>query len=346
MGMSRELLAMPIIFSKSRGLPMALAVSTVLLAACGDAKTPATQVVAKVNKDEITSHQIDYVASKTRMNPETAGNTKRHILDLLVDQQIAVQQAIDKKLDRSPEVIAAMDLAKREILARAFYAQVAGAAGEPTEAESKAYYEQHPELFAQRRIFTLQEITVPAARAPKDLLREQVAANRPLPEIADRLKKDNVPHNANAAKVPSEQVPAALLPKLQQLKEGQNGLVETPQAVYVLRVASSQAAPVDETTAQPAIRQLLATQRTRETVAKTMADLKQRANIEYLNEYAASAPKGAPQAAATSDIGKAATPANNSPASVPPVAASSSIESRSGVQPSATNIENAAKGLR
>jgi EpsD family peptidyl-prolyl cis-trans isomerase len=336
---------MATLFSKSRGLSTLLVLSTVVLAACGEGKAPATQVVAKVNKDEITSHQVDYVASKTRMTPENAGEARKQILDLLVDQQLAVQQAIDKKLDRSPEVIAALDMAKREILARAYYSQLAGSAQEPTEADAKAYYAQHPEMFAQRRIYVLQEITVPVAKAPKDLLREMVAANKPLPEIADRLKKDGIPHNANAAKVASEQIPAAVLPRLQQLKDGQDGLVETPQAIYVIRVASSQPAPIDEKAAQGAIRQILATQRNRETVTRAMADLKQRASIEYLNEYAASAPKPAPQAAADPKQSDqpAATPSANS--KLPPVASSGASDGSS-IQPSASNIENGVKGLR
>jgi EpsD family peptidyl-prolyl cis-trans isomerase len=340
---------MPTFFSKSHGLPMALVLSTVLLAACGEGKPPATQVVAKVNKDEITSHQIDYVASKARITPETAATARRQILEQLVDQQIAVQQAIERKLDRSPEVIAALDLAKREVLARAYYAQVAGSAAEPTEAETQKFYSEHPELFSQRRIYSLQEITVPAAKAPKTLLRDQVAANRPLPEIAERLKKENVPHTANAAKVATEQVPAALLPQLQQLKDGQNGLVETPQAVYVLRVAGSQSAPVDEKTALPAIRQHLTVQRNREAVTKTMAELKQRANIEYLNEYASPAPAAAAPAGKEGQTAAAAKPVPSP--GIPPVASSGMTETRdvvqpSVVQPSASNIENGVKGLR
>jgi EpsD family peptidyl-prolyl cis-trans isomerase len=333
-------------FSKSQGLPAALVLSTVLLAACGDAKPPATQVVAKVNKDEITSHQIDYVAAKTRMTPETAPQARRQILDLLVDQQLAVQQAIDRKLDRSPEVIAAMDQAKREILARAFYAQLAGGSVEPTEAETKAYYLEHPELFAQRRVYALQEITVPAAKAPKDLLREQVAANRPLAEIADRLKKENVPHSANAARVASEQVPQALLPKLQQLKDGQNGLVETPQAVYVLRVANSQAAPVDEQAAQGAIKQILSMQRNRETITRTMADLKQKSSIEYLNEYASATPRPAPAASAPRQGEPTASVAKQPESTTLAPVASTGAAETGAIQPSASNIENGVKGLR
>jgi di/tripeptidase len=143
-------------------------------------------------------------------------------------------------------------------------------------------------------------------------------------------------------------VPAALLPQLQQLKDGQNGLVETPQAVYVVRVAGSQPAPVDEKAAQPAIRQHLAMQRNREAVTRTMAELKQKANIEYLNEYAASSPAAASQAASAAKDAAQATSAprpSESP-NIAPVASSGATEAAGVVQPNASNIENGVKGLR
>ena len=332
---------------RSTGLSIALALGMAVLAGCGDGKPPATQVVAKVNKDEITSHQIDYIASKTRLTPEQAPEARRKILDLLVDQQLAVQQAMDRKLDRSPEVIAAVDLAKREILARAYYSQLAGEAGQPGEAESKAFYAQHPELFAQRRIFAVEEITLGVADAPKDFLKEQVAANKSIAEISALLKARNVAHTANAAKLGSEQVPPGVLPKLREFRDGQMGIIETPQAVYVMRVVASQPAPVDEKTAQEPIRRLLAMQRDRDAVTRTMAELKQKANIEYLGEYAGSVPKPVAQAPATQPADRPVAAAKPAPAeSVPPVASSATVETNIAVQPSASSIQKAAKGLR
>ena len=41
---------------------------------------------------------------------------RREVLDRLVDQELAVEKAIEKKLDRSPEVLLALENARREIL--------------------------------------------------------------------------------------------------------------------------------------------------------------------------------------------------------------------------------------
>jgi EpsD family peptidyl-prolyl cis-trans isomerase len=341
---------MPILHTKSSGLTMVLALSTALLAGCGESKQPATQVVAKVNKDEITSHQVDYLASKARIAPEAAAQAKKQILERLVDQQLAVQQAIERKLDRSPEVITALDMARREILARAYVASLGATVAEPSEAEAKSYYSEHPEIFSQRRAFVLQEISLPAANAPKDLIRAQVAANKPLTEISALLKKENIPHSANAAKVTSEQVPLPMLTKVNQLKDGQTGLVETPQTLFLVRVTNSEPAPIDEKSAQRPIRQLLSMQKSRDVVSQHIAELKQRASIEYLNpDYAPTASAGAaPAKTASGTAAPAAAPAT---ASAPTAGASGSTgdvgnAAASGTHTGAVNVESGIKGFR
>src|SRR5687768_8619220 len=102
----------------------ALALLTlVLVAGCGkdESRKVATQVAAKVNAYEITVHQVNGVLAKTpNVTAESASRVKHEILDRLIEQQLAMQQAVEKKLDRSPVVQQALEVARTEILARAY----------------------------------------------------------------------------------------------------------------------------------------------------------------------------------------------------------------------------------
>src|SRR5688500_14081810 len=134
--------------------PLAALALCVALAGCGksDEKKVATQVAARVNSEEITVHQVNNVLARTpNLAPEAAARAKRQVVDRLIDQELAVQQALEKKLDRSPEVLQAMEAAKAEILARAYLRHVAQAQAKPTPEEIKKYYAEHPHLFSQRR---------------------------------------------------------------------------------------------------------------------------------------------------------------------------------------------------
>ncbi len=82
---------------------------TLGLTACGDkeSKKPTSQVAAKVNAEEISVHQINYVLSRTpalaNVPADKAPAVRREVPNKLIDQQLACQQAIESKLDRSPD---------------------------------------------------------------------------------------------------------------------------------------------------------------------------------------------------------------------------------------------------
>src|SRR5439155_27355015 len=117
---------------------------------------------------------------------------KREIVDRLIDQQLAKQRAIQKKLDRSPDILQAIEAAKSEILARAYLQEVAAAQERPTPDEVKKYYAEHPELFAQRRLYVLEEIALAQTNSITPALRERVAKANSIDRKSTRLNSSHV----------------------------------------------------------------------------------------------------------------------------------------------------------
>jgi len=261
----------------------------VALAACGrgDDKKVATQVAAKVNADEITVHQVNSVLARNpNLPPEAAARAKRQVIERLVDQQLAVQQAIDKKLDRSPEVVQALAAAKSEILARAYLRQVATRQAKPTPEEIKQYYAEHPELFSRRRLYVLEEISfAPQGEVAADL-RAHLAKPRSMQDIAEWLKNREVQFTVNRGARAAEQIPIEMLPRLQDMKDGEIRVLEGAGRLVVVRVVATKPAPVDEAKAAPAIQQYLFNRRSSEAIAEEIKRLKGAAKIEYVGEFA------------------------------------------------------------
>lgn len=279
--------------------PLISALIIVSLAACGDdkagSKAAATQVAAKVNGAEISVHQINGMLSKaTGVTNENAPRARKEILDRLVDQQLAVEQAMAKKLDRNPDVLLNIEAARREILARSYLEQIAAAQPKATDEEIKRYYDEHPDLFSKRRIYNIQELDIPKNAESHDQLKEYVASGKSLEEIANWLKSKNIPARANAGTRSAEQLPIELLPQLAKIKDGQTALIEGPQMLYVMRVVASQSAPVDEATAKPKVQQFLQNQRNGKAVGEEMKKLKDAAKIEYVGDFATLAAVPAP----------------------------------------------------
>lgn len=278
-------------------LPMLLA--ALLAAGCGKSGTPATQVAARVNSDEISVHQVNAVLSAAKGIPsDNAGKAKREILDKLIDQRLAVQQAMDRHLDRTPAVMQLLEAARAEVLSRAYREQIAGSLSKPSADEARKFYAAHPELFSRRRIYNVQEIVLaPDAKALADI-RQMLAQRRSMHEIAAALKENQVRFEANAAIRPAEQIPLELLSKYNELKDGQTALIETPQAAVVVFLAASQSQPVDMAVAVPQIQNYLAGKQAEDAIDREMKRLRAQAKIELFGEFAsASTASGASRGA-------------------------------------------------
>jgi EpsD family peptidyl-prolyl cis-trans isomerase len=259
-----------------------------VLAACSkkeDVKAN-TQVAARVNSTDITVHQINHALARSRgITPENVPQAKREILDRLVDQELAKRQAILKGLDRSPRVILDMEAAKGEILARAYRDSLLDYLPKPAPYDIKAYYRNHPELFAERRIFNLEELVFSGNEEIAAGVRDRLAKARSLKEIAEWLQSQGIAVTGNRRVRAAEQVALEMLPKLQRMKHGESQLFSVGTAQFrLIRVVGSQAAPIDEAAAAPRIEQFLFNRNAAEVVAKEMKELRTTARIEYFGD--------------------------------------------------------------
>lgn len=285
-----------------RLLPLAVLAGAVLLVGCGDKKDKAaSQTAAKVNKDEITVHQINFVLQQQRnLRPEQAEAASRQVLERLVDQQLALQKADEMKIDREPRVVQQLEAARREILARGYIEKVGEAAAKPTADEIKAYYDAKPALFKERRIYSIQEIAIEAKPEQIATLREKLAAAKGVNEFVEYLKANDIRFAGNQAVRAAEQLPLASLESFARMKDGQAVVVPAPNGMQVVVLAGSRSQPVTEEQARPAIEQYLLNERKRKLVEDDLKAMRAAAKIEYVGKFAeaaASAPAAAPAAA-------------------------------------------------
>ena len=282
-------------------LAITAAIVAMLVAACGQKPSEnnaATQVAVKVNGSEISVHQVNAVLSRApALPPEKATLARKEVVEHLVNQQLAMDQAIEKKLERTPDVLTAIESAKREILARAYLDTIMASQPKPTPEEIKKYYDEHPQLFANRRVFQIQELLVEHKPEALEGLRPLVVGAKSLDEMVAWLKTKQIQFRDNKEVRAAEQIPLEVLPKIAELKDGQSILLERPQAVLVMRVVTSQAAALDETAASPRIQQFLANERSQKAIDAEFKRLKAAAKIEYQGEFAAQAVAARPSAA-------------------------------------------------
>jgi EpsD family peptidyl-prolyl cis-trans isomerase len=282
---------------------VALMAAVALLAGCGDKKEKgASQTAAKVNKAEVTVHQINFVLQQQRgLRPEQADAASKQILERLIDQELALQKADDLKIDRDPRVVQQLEAAKREIIARAYLEKVGEAATKPAPEEIQKYYDDKPALFKDRRIYSIQEIGIEAKPEQVQLLRDKLTAAKNINEFVEFLKANDYKFSGNQAVRAAEQLPLAGLEAFAKMTDGQATLNQVPNGVQVVVLAGSRSQPVAEEQARPAIEQFLTNERKRKLIESDVKTMRAAAKIEYVGKFAegaASAPAAAPTPAA------------------------------------------------
>lgn len=261
----------------------------VALSACGKSedKKSLGQVAAKVDGTEISLLQINQVMrSAKNVTSENAPAMRQQVLEKLIDQQIVVDKALKENLDRTPDVMIAIESAKKDILARAYLQKMVSSGVKVTDLEVKKYYDEHPELFSKRRIYNLQDIGLEKNDSLFSSLKAQIEQQKSMQEIADGLKNQNIKFSAGSYTRPAEQIPLEILPKLQQLQDGGVVVLEVANALHVIKIVKSQEAPIDFSAATPFIKNYFINTKGKQVVDDEMNKYRAEAHIEYMGGFA------------------------------------------------------------
>lgn len=241
-----------------------------------------SQIAAQVNKGEISVHQVQALL---RAQPAVAAQwgekAADRALDVLVEQELAAQGAAQAGLDKQPQVIQALALAQREVLARAYQDQLADKAKLPDTAAINTYYDEHPELFVQRKIYQLEETVVrPGSQDEADALLQALPTLAGIDALNLHLTAKGIRKASQRMSMAAENVPMDWLPKLAQLPAGRSLAARRGEAIVVWTLVGAEEAPMLLAQAKPAIQAALVRQARQQAIHEGMKKLRDQAKIE------------------------------------------------------------------
>ena len=278
-------------FSNQQFLISVLLLSALLITGCGKkentgSKQSNDQVVAKVNGEEITIHQVNFQLSRMgQMTQEQAKVASKQVLASLVTQEMLKQKALEAKLDQDPAIIQTLAFSKDQLLAQAYLQKTVSKTPKASTSEIDTFYKEHPELFENRRVFRLQELVV---NIPKEKFAETESSLKPMKdinEVVSWLKENKYPVTVNSNVKAAEELPMLVLKKMQNLKDGELLLVPTNKTFNILQIAGSQTQPISRAKATPIIEQYFFNQNKNKIANNEITALNEKAKIEFIGAF-------------------------------------------------------------
>lgn len=306
-------------FSPRRAVCAVLVLASVALAGCNrDKPVPETkpgQALASVNGEEITVLQLNEEMQRAGVPAAQQQTASKQLLQALIDRELLESAAAKEKIDRDPKVMQAIERARSLIIAQAYMQKRVGDVGRPTEAEIEDYFNKHPQFFANRRQFAMNQLVLPASSVTPEL-RAAADKARSLEDVAAYLDTRQVAYGRAQVTRSTADLKPELAAKLLSMPKGQLFLVQEGQRALLTSIDEVRDAPASLAIAAPQIGQYLANRKNKELAQAEIQRLRATAKIDYLNKDLApdaATPGALPAAAPAALAGMPATPAHAGP---------------------------------
>ncbi|WP_137936162.1 EpsD family peptidyl-prolyl cis-trans isomerase [Chitinivorax sp. B] len=234
--------------------------------------------LARVNDTLISQIQVDRALQRAGQ-PTTAA---RQMLDSLVDQQLLADLAEKERIDQDWAVKDALAAARRQVLTQALLEK--HAAGKPSDDEIARYYDQHPILFSNRRVFTFRSINVVEPRAGLERhLKRELQVGKGLSELTVGLEAAGYKFRAADGTAGAEQIPDYLHADLQRAEAGDVVIAGNKQMLTVMNILAASPRSLSLAEAKPMIARYLENTKRAETAQQLLTALRKSARVEYLS---------------------------------------------------------------
>ncbi|MDR6582028.1 peptidyl-prolyl cis-trans isomerase, EpsD family [Herbaspirillum sp. BH-1] len=287
-------------------------VSTMLLmglAACGEKKPAAassSQVVAIVDGQEITIHQVNNELAKTGGQQVT-----KQLLDGLVARQLLINAAKKDKLDTDPAVLADMERARNLVLAQSYAATKVKAPARPLDQDIDDLYRKNPDWFAQRRQFEFAQLIVAGSSVTPELRELMDQRGKRLEDVVAWLDAHRVQYVRQNVIKTSADLPPQMNATLKNMERGTLFIVIEGQTSILTSLQDVKNAPVSLAVATPQIVQYLVTQKQNQASEQLLDRLKSEAKIEYSEQAKSFKDLSVASPAEKDDAGKTAESVKN-----------------------------------
>ena len=225
-----------------------LATGLICLSGCSEDKAaaaPKGQVVATADGMEITQRELaaemDLLSGAAGDDPD---NVRQAALQQIIARKLLAREARTRKLDDSPDFGLLKQRAEETVLEALLQRSMTRNLPAPTIEDARRYMADNPDLFAQRKLFSVEQIRVPLAQG--QALLDKLKPLSSLQEVEALFAKEAVQFERDTGTLDAMQSPPVLVKQMLALPPGEIFILPMQDSLSVNRIVEIRSAPVDE----------------------------------------------------------------------------------------------------
>ncbi len=294
----------------------------IALSGCGrkqETQAVVGQVIAHVGPDEVTQQELDNELRLANIPADKRTDAVvKAVLTRIIERKYLDQQAVAAKLDREPTVHLDILREHEQILANAYVqrdmrAKITGISN----SEVDAYIQAHPERFANRQVFQIEQASFP----PQKDMESLAAATKnfkTMDQVEAKLKDLGIKYSRGPASLDGATMPAEMLKPLEARKPDDIFFIRSRTNASFFKVLSADQTPLAGEQAKELAKRELATElvkkEAQETSAAALADAKFEGDYTRIMTAATPATPAAGAEAPAGEAQSAEKPAGEAPA--------------------------------
>jgi peptidyl-prolyl cis-trans isomerase C len=269
----------------------AMAVTPLMLAACGGAGDPSGQVVATVEGKEITKRDLVAEFQSNNVQPSEDPAARSAMLEQIIRRKLLANEAVEQKLDKTPEYLAAVERTRDMVLAGLLSKRRVAMAPTPSDDAARKFVAANPQMFGERRLLLINQVQAPAAGIDPRSLEKYTDIG----QITALFQQQKRKFNTRQTVLDTANLPGAMASRIVALAPGDVFIVNQGNAIIANAIVKSEAQPVPEARRMEVAKQMLQRIDEEKVIKQEIDTRRKTATIDYQPGYAppkANAAKG------------------------------------------------------
>ena len=259
----------------------------IMVAGChkGADSAPTGQVIATVGGQEITQRELN--AELNGFSSQDANATKRAqaaALQAIVNRKLMAKAAKDAGIEKSAEYQLQRARSDELMLAQAYEQQIGSQVPRPSQDDIRQYMAQHPNTFAQRKIYVVDRIQIPGATSKKVL--DAIKPLHTMQDIEKVLLDNGVDYVRAPASIDARSTPPAIIDQIAKMPPSEPFVIPAANAITISQITDTRTVPFTGPAAEDYAQHALTAERAQKTIEAKMTELRNSAGqVKYQSGY-------------------------------------------------------------